>query len=493
MLDLGKLKISIEVDNSKATKDLAKTKGDVKGVGDSAENAGGKFSSMKAKVAIAAAAVVAIGAVAIKVGKAIKKLADETAAYGDEVDKQSQKMQISKEAYQEWSYIAERSGTTITSMAVGMKVFRAQINANSKSFKELGVSVKDSNGKFRDTTAIYQDTMYALADLTDSNKKYQLAQEIFGKKTAAEILPMLNGGSKAMKELQDRAEALGFVMSDETVKACADYQDAMTDVNKSLTGLKNNIIAVIIPGMAQFASKLADGIGEVSVAIHDHVAKEGAIGVLSAIAEIARKALFALLAKIPDFLNGIADLINQMADKLAEGDTEMITKTVELISNIVVGIIKATPKIIAAILNLVKSMAARIKNTDWKAVGKAIINGLLAGLKAAWSGVLNWVSDKVNWIKNKFKSAADSAPSGKGHRIGLNEVPFDGYTAVLHKGERVLTAAEVNQLNAGNLNGAQPTQNMTVNFNGNYSFMNEKQIDYFMKQAEKMMRRRATV
>jgi hypothetical protein len=92
-------------------------------------------------------------------------------------------------------------------------------------------------------------------------------------------------------------------------------------------------------------------------------------------------------------------------------------------------------------------MVKSFRNIDLRSIGRAIINGLLGGLKAAWDGLKNWVEGKVGWIKSKFsgaKSAGNAPGGGGGHRIGLREVPYDGYQAILHKGETILTAAETN-------------------------------------------------
>lgn len=85
-----------------------------------------------------------------------------------------------------------------------------------------------------------------------------------------------------------------------------------------------------------------------------------------------------------------------------------------------------------------------------------------------------------------------SRVSGR-HRTGLNEVPYDGYRAELHRGERVLTAAEANVYDQFRRGQLQPAMagNTTINFNGNYQFRDQTDIDYFMTEAGKLIRRKA--
>lgn len=112
-------------------------------------------------------------------------------------------------------------------------------------------------------------------------------------------------------------------------------------------------------------------------------------------------------------------------------------------------------------------------------------------------------SGPINRIKNLLSNLRDKTINVKytsegsffngdatGHRIGLNEVPYDGYRALLHKGETVLTAAESNQYKKQVEAANSSRSSMVVNFNGNYNFRNKGDIDYFMNQSQKMINRR---
>ena len=116
MLDLGTLKIGVEVDDAKA-------KGQLNNLGAEAGKTEGKFSKFKSGLLKVGVGMAAVGAASILVMKKIKNLVDGVAQYGDTVDKNSQKMGISAEAYQKWDYVLQRNGSSINALKTGMKTF----------------------------------------------------------------------------------------------------------------------------------------------------------------------------------------------------------------------------------------------------------------------------------------------------------------------------------------------------------------------------------
>ena len=97
-------------------------------------------------------------------------------------------------------------------------------------------------------------------------------------------------------------------------------------------------------------------------------------------------------------------------------------------------------------------------------IGESIIDFILSGLTNAWDGIASWFSDKIDWIQDElsiWRSAQDEMSTvnsnGRGgggrsfdgsHSAGLVSVPYDGYMAELHAGERVLTRAEAEAYNS---------------------------------------------
>ena len=84
---------------------VAKLKLDSSGYEEGLQNAETKGltfgSGLKKAATVGAAAVAAVGTAAIAAGTALAKGTGDVAAYGDNIDKMSQKMGISAQAYQE--------------------------------------------------------------------------------------------------------------------------------------------------------------------------------------------------------------------------------------------------------------------------------------------------------------------------------------------------------------------------------------------------------
>lgn len=119
--------------------------------------------------------------------------------------------------------------------------------------------------------------------------------------------------------------------------------------------------------------------------------------------------------------------------------------------------------------------------------GKSIFTSLLNGVKSAWTSVQSYVTEKVNWLKDKvtFWNSSSSKMSTNGsHAGGINNIPYDGYIAELHKGERVLTASENNALNSQNNTSSSvaPQINIVMNYPQVDSLKNIKTISRQLKE-----------
>ena len=83
-------------------------------------------------------------------------------------------------------------------------------------------------------------------------------------------------------------------------------------------------------------------------------------------------------------------------------------------------------------------------------IGKNVVENIKSGISKAWNGLVGWFNglwDSLFGNRN-VKVNANVSTNGS-HAGGLSYVPFDGYIAELHKGERVLTANEAKDYRNG--------------------------------------------
>ena len=111
----------------------------------------------------------------------------------------------------------------------------------------------------------------------------------------------------------------------------------------------------------------------------------------------------------------------------------------------------------------IKDTVLGLPNT-FRTAGQEMISSLWKGAQDIWASFGSWFTDKINWVQDKlmfWRDAQDEMSSGGStsgdstgqyydgsHANGLPYVPYDGYIAQLHKGERVLTAKENKAYNA---------------------------------------------
>lgn len=232
--------------------------------GDDAKEGGGgwqKFGEL-AKTAgkVAVAGVAAVGAGAAATGKKIWDMAQDTAAATDAIDKQSQAIGLSREAYQEYDYILSQSGMDISAMTGVTKKLTQQMDAVTEgnklataNFEKLGVSIYDSNGKLKSQEQMLAESISALQGMEDGTEKARLATELFGKQGQT-LMPLLNGEASSMEELRQKAHDLGMVLDDEAVTAGVNFTDSLDTLKRTFSGVKNSIMANMLPGLTQLTS-----------------------------------------------------------------------------------------------------------------------------------------------------------------------------------------------------------------------------------------------
>lgn len=242
-MDLFKLIGTIAVESAEANQAIDET----------TEKAGGFTDKLLTGIETAAKWGTAIvGGATVAVG-ALTKFATSSASTADHIDKMSQKIGISREAYQELDFICSQSGTSVDGLQAGMKSLTAAMDgaksgtaANVEQFKKLKVSVTNADGTFRSQEEVLWDTLSALQGMEDQTEKARLATELFGR-SGTELMPLLNGEAGSLEEMKQQAHELGLVLDDELVDSGVSLTDTMDQMKRSIGAVITRLGGAMMP------------------------------------------------------------------------------------------------------------------------------------------------------------------------------------------------------------------------------------------------------
>ena len=220
-MDLFKLVGSIFVDTDKANDSLAKTD-------EKAKKTGITFGEVAGKAAKVGTAIV--GASATAVGGMVA-LANNTAETADTIEKGSIRMGISTDYYQQLGYAAEQSGVEVSTLEKAAK-------------------------KLEGTDLNLEDAMNEIMSLGTAAERSEKAAELFGEGVAYKMAPLLEESRESFDGLLQRANDLGIVMSEDTVKAGVQLGDTMEDLQKSFGAVAANLGGTLMPVVQQFVDAL---------------------------------------------------------------------------------------------------------------------------------------------------------------------------------------------------------------------------------------------
>ncbi len=229
---------SIFIDSSQAEASLSKTDDKAKEVQDTLA------STVKKAAAWATGTAAAITAATV----AVFKVADSVAAVGDEIDKQSQKLGISAQAYQEWDAILGHCGASMDSLKAGMKTLSKAIADGSAdqvaAFQAVGLSLDEVQQM--STEDVFAAVITGLQGMEEGAERTNIATTLLGR-SAQELGPLLNTSAEATEEMRQTVNDLGGVMSDKAVAASAQFKDALQDLETAAGWFKRELVANILP------------------------------------------------------------------------------------------------------------------------------------------------------------------------------------------------------------------------------------------------------
>lgn len=359
--------------------------------GGAGESGGKSFSSgfgavMKGFGAVAAVTGAAVGAIGTKFVDA----ASDVSEYGDNIDKMSQKMGLTAEAYQEWDAVMQHSGTSMESMKASMKTLANAAETGNEAFEKLGLSQEEiANMSQQD---LFEATISSLQNVSDTTERTYLAGKLLGR-GATELGALLNMSAEDTQAMRDRVHELGGVMSDEAVAASAAFQDQLQDMQTAFSGLSRNLLAEFLPSLTEVMGGLTEifngnsekGLGMISDGIKNLVQglSEALPEIAKTAAEIVKTLATAIIENLPELVQVGLDIVLDLVQYIIENLPMLIKAGLEIILELALGIAQALPQLIPAVVETVMTIVEYlVDNADM------LVDAAIALIMALEEGII---------------------------------------------------------------------------------------------------------
>lgn len=186
----------------------------------------------------------------------------------DELNKLSQKIGISVEALSTLQFAAQLSDVGLDTLKTGLKGLsanlteaRSGLGEGAALFQALGVSVEDTAGNLKSSDTILLEIADRFASFEDGATKTALAVKLFGK-SGMDMIPFLNQGASGIRALMQEAERLGLKLSTETAQAAEAFNDNLTALKASSSGLGISLATELLAPLRVVTDAIREGQGE---------------------------------------------------------------------------------------------------------------------------------------------------------------------------------------------------------------------------------------
>ncbi|RVI83923.1 phage tail tape measure protein [Sinorhizobium meliloti] len=399
-----------------------------------------KFAPALKKGLMAASAAAATAGAAI--GVALKGAIDEA----DDMSKLSAKIGVPIEELSRLKYAADLSGVSIEGVANGFKKLSTNMAESaggnktaSELFTQLGVAATNADGTLRSSSAVLLDVADKFAAMEDGAQKTALAVQLFGR-SGLDLIPLLNGGAAGLKQMTDEAEALGLTITAETGKAAEEFNDNISRLQATLSGLVTQIASALAPTLARI-SDFVVGVSEafrnlspqtqafisilagltvafsaLAVPLGLVVAGIAAIGAPVALTIAGITALTAAIVAFWPEIQAAWEWVKKLADVFVVLHTQAINAVIQKFQELGAAITSSLAGLGREIIEVFKAIPGQMLE-----IGGQIVDGLWQGIQAKWEGlkakVIGLGDSMVGWFKSPFDI---HSPSRVMHEIGVN-------------------------------------------------------------------------
>jgi methyl-accepting chemotaxis protein len=194
---------------------------------------------------------------------AMAKFAKDNIDAADSMSKMSQRTGVAAPMLDKFRKVAELSDTSIEGLGKGFKTLASNMyDAQAKgtgpaadAFNKLGIAITDSNGKLRESDQVMLDIADKFKQMADGPEKAALAADLFGAKIGDELIPLLNSGGDAVRNM-------GTSLTQEFADKAAAFNDRLETMQEKLGDVGLRLTEALLPALEKLVG-IMEGVGNV--------------------------------------------------------------------------------------------------------------------------------------------------------------------------------------------------------------------------------------
>ena len=183
----------------------------------------------------------ALGGIGLAMGaRAFVNFAKESLNTADAIGKTADRLGITTTALQTYRFAAEQSGMSTADLDKSLEGFSRRIGDAGMGigtalpfFKSMNISLKDSNGKMKNTETLLSEVADKMKGVADPTAKMAAGMAFFGR-VGSKMVNMLQGGSGSLIDLRDQLKKTGGVLTEQFIRDSEEANDAMNKLSKTI-------------------------------------------------------------------------------------------------------------------------------------------------------------------------------------------------------------------------------------------------------------------
>ena len=225
-----------------------------------------------------------------------------------------------------------------------------------------------------------------------------LSGDISVKEGMAQIKAAVLDGVSKIKDILPEIFATGSMILMEIINGIIEMLPMLSEMGLTLIVSLASGIGDALPGLIPTIVETVNTIGTNLI--------ENIPTIVSAGADIIVGLIDGIGAALPMLIEMIPQVIFSIFDTLTNPKSlaTIINAAVRILASLATGLFNAIPTLLKTVAKIPSQIWDKIMETDWLALGKAIIDGIINGLKSMGSAMGNAIKEIGNNILNGFKN-----------------------------------------------------------------------------------------